>query len=122
MRIKAEAEAKVRMEAEQRAKAEKAKQRSEQMEGAKAAVAATGRTATHIIGLIIRWLLGLSYILIALMFIGDAIVMSVSWILAGLLILPPVTKLVPAFKGRKIVIVLVCIVLLVIGAMSFPTV
>ena len=109
------------MEAEQKAKAEKAKQRSEQMEGAKAAVAATGRTTAHIIGLIIRWLLGLSYILIALMFIGDAIVMSVSWILAGLLILPPVTKLVPAFKGRKIVIVLACIALLVIGAMSFPT-
>ena len=120
LRIKAEAEAKVRLEAEQKAKAEKERQRAEQMRESRDAVAKASKTAMHTIVSIICWLLGLSCVLLGLMFVSDAIVMSVTWILAGLLILPPVTKLVPSFKGRKIVIILACVILLFIGIVSFP--
>lgn len=112
--ISKEAEQKTKAEAEKRAQVEvmeKAKERAE----AKALAVKTGKNLTHLIIMIIRWIFGLSYILLAFVFKIYSNLFCITWILAGLIILPPVTKLIPQFKGRRLVLILACVVLLSIG-------
>lgn len=88
------------------------------MAEARAAAVKTGKNITHTIFVVISWIVGLFFILSALLINVQAIVLCITWILAGLIILPPVTKLIPQFKGKTLVLILVFVILLLVGLLA----
>lgn len=72
------------------------------------------------VGSIVRWIIGIFVILGGLGFITGSAVSGILLILMGLVILPPITKRIPQFKGRKPVLVVGCIVLFFAGILTAP--
>ncbi len=62
---------------------------------------------------ILRWILGIAIILFGLfaLMVAEFLIGAV-WVLCGLVILPPITQRVPPFKGRKVILPVSCVVLL----------
>lgn len=70
---------------------------------------------------IIRWIAGILIILMGISSLTDsAVATCFLWILAGALLLPPVTSKIPSFKKRKVTLILCCTVLIWAGGFAAP--
>lgn len=72
------------------------------------------------VGNIIRWIIGIFIILIGLIFSLISVTIGILWALVGLIILPPISRKIPQFKGRKPVLIVGCIVFIIAGGMAMP--
>lgn len=68
---------------------------------------------------ILQWFVSVCFILSGLIYVGEYTVPAiVLMVLAGVIVLPPVTKKIPAFKFRKAILIITSIVLLSAGMIT----
>ena len=65
---------------------------------------------------ILQWFVSVCFVLIGLIYVGEYTVPAiVLMVLAGVIILPPVTKKIPTFKFKKVILIIASMVLLSAG-------
>lgn len=69
---------------------------------------------------VVRWVFGILLLLLGALIAIAGAAAGVLWILSGLLILPPVTKKIPPFKGRRPALIFACIALVIVGIVAIP--
>ena len=68
---------------------------------------------------ILQWFVSVCFILSGLIYVGEYTVPAiVLMVLAGVIVLPPVTKKIPAFKFRKAILIITSMVLLSAGMIT----
>lgn len=71
------------------------------------------------LGKILQWFVSVCFILSGLIYVGEYIVPAIVLVvLAGVIVLPPVTKKIPAFKFRKAILIITSMVLLSAGMIT----
>lgn len=68
----------------------------------------------------IRWGGGVFIVLLGLASLSLSVGTSLLWIATGLLVLPPITRRIPPFSGRKVIIPVGCVCLFFTGALLGP--
>lgn len=70
---------------------------------------------------IVRWIIGIFIILTGLLLTTDSAAAGILLSLSGIIVLPQISKLVPAFKGRKPAFILTWVVLFCAAVVLTPT-
>lgn len=74
----------------------------------------------HMMKKSIRWIIGGLLILAGFLELFQSIAAGILWGLAGTVILPPVTKMIPEFKHRKAALLMGCMCLIISGTIFIP--